>query len=70
MELYYGTVINSSLIKLGVFPNSRYFLLKCRLANIGIVLGYTRCQYKRSANPYNNPAIPYNNSLKYQINLN
>jgi hypothetical protein len=69
---YYGTVINSSLIKLdGVFPNSRYFSFEMYdLQTWEPFWDIHDVNINAPANPYNNPTIPYNNSLKYQIDLN
>lgn len=69
---YYGTIINSSLIKLdGVFPNSRYFSFEMYdLQTWEPFWDIHDVNINAPANPYNNPTILYNNSLKYQINLN
>jgi len=69
---YYGTVINSSLIKLdGVFPNSRYFSFEMYdLQTWEPFWDIHDVNINAPANPYNDPTIPYNNSLKYHIDLN
>lgn len=69
---YYGTIINSSLIKLdGVFPNSRYFSFEMYdLQTWEPFWDIHDVNINAPANPYNNPTIPYNNSLNYQIDLN
>ena len=69
---YYGTIINSSLIKLdGVFPNSRYFSFEMYdLQTWEPFWDIHDVNINAPANPYNNPTIPYNNSLKYHIDLN
>lgn len=69
---YYGTIVNSSLLKInGTFPNSRYFSLELYdLKTWEPFWDIHDVNIKASANPYNNPTITYNNSLKYQIDLN
>ena len=69
---YYGTVINSSLIKLdGVFPNSRYFSFEMYdLQTWEPFWDIHDVNINASTNPYNDFTKPYNNSLKYQIDLN
>lgn len=69
---YYGTIINSSLIKLdGVFPNSRYFSFEMYdLQTWEPFWDIHDVNINAPANPYDEPTIPYNSSLKYQIDLN
>ena len=69
---YYGTIVNNSLLKLnGVFPNSRYFSFELYdLETWEPFWDIHDVNINADHNPYKDPTITYNESFKYQIDLN
>ena len=69
---YYGTIVNSSLVKInGSFPDARYFSFELyNLITWEPFWDIHDVNIKSEINPYNDPDVIYNNSLNYHIDLN
>ena len=68
---YYGTIVNNSLLKLnGVFPNSRYFSFELYdLKTWEPFWDIHDANIHAEFNPYADPTITYNETLKYHIDI-
>lgn len=68
---YYGTIVNNPLLKLnGTFPNSRYFSFELYdLETWEPFWDIHDVNIDAKENPYNDPDITYNKTLKYHIDI-
>lgn len=68
---YYGTIVNTTRFKLsGSYPNSRYFSYELySLDNWEPFWDIHDKQIVAETNPYLNPSIAYNSSIKYNLDV-